>query len=388
MNVDSANENGWHQPPTSFPAIPNLPSLALNPMARSSSSLNTSRPKLSLSGFSTPATSSPSLLPSTQIDPPALARFPSLSTGRPALLNAPSANLTPRPDRSLTPSLKLAIPSGQGQSSSNFSASHDYYPPATPPLEDDYSLSTPTASHSGEDRNPTLVPRGRDYDGDQESSYGYGRLNNGLGIRNGSEAGDAMSSMAADIRQALSRSRINASASGSVISSNTNGQGLVYPAGEAASGSQSSSRASSIRRQGRGRDTGLPEIGGLSLEGRRGSVTSLASSGRSTPVQGMPNEEGGGKEESPIVKDPERLVVVRRLGEGSGGAVELVRDSDTGRLLAKKVSLGVSFHNCVLSLWSFTKHEGEDMMCVPGIRRCGLLLDLRNIYPIQRSNPK
>jgi hypothetical protein len=40
---------------------------------------------------------------------------------------------------------------------------------------------------------------------------------------------------------------------------------------------------------------------------------------------------------SPAI-DPEKLVVLKRLGEGSGGAVELVKDTRTGRIMAKKVS--------------------------------------------------
>lgn len=40
---------------------------------------------------------------------------------------------------------------------------------------------------------------------------------------------------------------------------------------------------------------------------------------------------------SPVF-EPAELEHVRRLGEGTGGAVELVKDPRSGRIMAKKVS--------------------------------------------------
>ncbi|KAI9633024.1 kinase-like domain-containing protein [Dioszegia hungarica] len=294
-NVDQNGENGWQHPPDGLPPISGLPSLAYKPMARSSPGPST-RPKLSLSGFSTPSAGlSPLLIPATAPAPPPLPA--PLALNRPGLLNAPSASLTSR--NRASPSLRLAIPSlapgpspgapaGSAYPSGSGSAGAD---------GDEYGLNTPTATsaYSGfgsEDRNPTLVPRNKDYDGDEESSYGCGRLNNGLGTQGG---GDAMSSMTADIRQALSRSRFDSF------------------------NSATSSRA------------------GILNGDRRGSidVDSIGrGSGRSTPVRRSMEDDR--PELSPVF-DPSKLVVVRRLGEGSGGAVELVRDPGTGRLLAKKV---------------------------------------------------
>lgn len=185
------------------------------------------------------------------------------------------------------------------------------------------------------------MPRNKDYDGDEESSYGYGRLNNGLGTQGG---GDAMSSMTADIRQALSRSRFDSfnsatSSRAGILNGDVYsgvGSALVDRSGHA---SPSSSRASSRHRNGAGRETGMPDMASMSLGERRGSidVDSIGrGSGRSTPVRRSMEDDR--PELSPVF-DPSKLVVVRRLGEGSGGAVELVRDPGTGRLLAKKVCL-------------------------------------------------
>lgn len=398
-NVDQSNENGWQQPPLSLPSLAGIPSLAQNPMSRGSSSSKL-KPKLALSGFSTPippAGGSPSLLPSAPPQPPASAPPTALAApgpmflGRPALLHAPSAGSYGSASGSNTPRLKLAIPSlgvsgtspaGPGSvptssTSAGYSASHDY--PSEIPgynADEEYALNTPTAaSYSAfgrgaggggigdsasrltmteEDRNPTLVPRGRDYDGDEESSYGYGRLNNGLG----SERGDAMSSMTADIRQALSRSRFDSYGSGG-SSSSVNGYGDRDE--RRGTGSRSSSRASSTHRSivpggsgsgsgpgsgtaTPGRDAGLPDLNRLSLgdgddrrqSGNLGAFSASGDSGRSTPVA-MFREDGFGEEGGGIL-EPEKLVVIRRLGEGSGGAVELVKDPKSGRLLAKKVS--------------------------------------------------
>lgn len=150
-----------------------------------------------------------------------------------------------------------------------------------------------------------------------------------------------MSSMTADIRQALSRSRFDSyHSSGSRGAGNGSGDhvNLILPASNGGN-SGSSSRASSIR-GGRG-DCGIPDISQLGLGEKRRSVdldslgTGTAGSGRSTPVRGS-LELDRREDEGPLL-DPSRLVVVKRLGEGSGGAVELVKDPGTGRLLAKKV---------------------------------------------------
>ena len=295
VHVDSAGEGGWQYPQS-------VPSLALNPMK--SSSL-TSRPKLTLSAMSSPSPS-PNQLPA------------SVPTTRPPLLNAPSANVNANAassSRSLTPSLKLAIPGISGTSSS-FSFDRDY-PGNDDADELNSELKTPLAMV--EDQNPTLQARGRDYDGGGESSFGYGRLDNGLAEgRDGSQ----MSMMTEDIRQALSRSRFDSSPNPSSRSR------------------ASSSATASIASRGASRRSSNAEreelsLGSLSITTNPAVEEPFSLGQRRNSIE--EEEEEDEEEAASPVFDPSDLVHIRRIGEGTGGAVELVQDPRTGRIMAKKV---------------------------------------------------
>nr|ODN91137.1 STE/STE7/MKK protein kinase [Cryptococcus depauperatus CBS 7841] len=284
INVDQAGDGGWCQPSP-------LPALALRPARTSASS---TRPKLSL----------PPLGP-----PPAA---PSRSApNRPSLLNAPSAIGYGRRSE---PPLKLAIPGTAAGSSASF-VGHDY--PTEDHLEEDLSLETPTAaslhlnlsclSLASEDTNPTLQARSKDYEGDGESSYGYGSLNNGL---NGTGR-DALRAMTADIKQALRGSRFDS------------GLDLGGP-------SRTASRTASLRS-----DEGRRCVSG---QERPASVPRVGYQPRSVSASVKPEEDEWDAEEekrSPTF-DPEELVFVQRLGEGTGGSVDLVRDG-RGQVMARKV---------------------------------------------------
>lgn len=191
-----------------------------------------------------------------------------------------------------------------------------------------------------DDRDVTLIPRGRDDDGDGESSYGYGRIGGGL-----DGGGDAMSSMTEDIRQALTRSRFEPGVGAG------NGTGQRSRASSSASSRYTSGSATPSRASSKSRPTtanASPRVGsgaiattgdlGISLEqlSMRDKPRSSAEIRRDASIEDMHRDPP-----SPTV-DPSSLVVLRRLGEGSGGAVELVKDPKTGRTMAKKVSkLGV-----------------------------------------------
>jgi mitogen-activated protein kinase kinase len=182
------------------------------------------------------------------------------------------------------------------------------------------ALKTPLAA---EDRNPTLIARGRDYD-EGESSYGYGRLNASMSTMNGVH----MSAMTEDIRQALSRSRFE--------SPNPSFAALPGTRSRASStaGSVRGSRANSSRRSSNA--GGAEDL--LSLKGL--NIGTPEWSGSLEDVRC--NLNGGEQGMSPTF-DPTELVTIRRLGEGTGGAVEMVQDPRTGKIMAKKVSPWVMF---------------------------------------------
>jgi mitogen-activated protein kinase kinase len=303
IHVDQANEGGWQIPSNS------LPSLALNP--RPKSATGGAKPKLSLSGFSSPA---PTPTPSYTQSPMAV---PSIPSRRPPLLNAPSASQTP--SRSLTPSLKLAIPglqSGAVSGGSGFTSAHGY------PDEDDFSdLRTPMAGDA-EDRNPTILARGGD---DGESSYGYGRINNGLG-----DSGDRMSAMTHDIRQALAnRSRFDPTPQQSYSGS---------------SRSRASSRTNSAANSRRSSGVATPQPDDLTAlqnltisqeAGQIGSAGPDSADGHGSVYSRHSDDEAN--QGIPII-NPADLTLIRRLGEGAGGSVDLVRDKQ-GKIMAKKVRI-------------------------------------------------
>lgn len=195
--------------------------------------------------------------------------------------------------------------SGLGASGggSGFTGGHDY------PIEDDFSdLRTPLAGDV-EDRNPTIMARGRDDDG--ESSYGYGRHNNGL-----NDTGDRMIAMTQDIRQALAhRSRFD--------STPTPGS----------SRSRASSRSNSAVGSRRSSGVATPQPDDLAAL-KNLTISQEAGQIGSTGSVDYDEEEGEG---IPII-NPEDLTLIKRLGEGAGGSVDLVRDRQ-GRVMAKKVSI-------------------------------------------------
>nr|XP_019009192.1 STE/STE7/MKK protein kinase [Kwoniella pini CBS 10737]OCF47973.1 STE/STE7/MKK protein kinase [Kwoniella pini CBS 10737] len=320
INVDQAGENGWQIPSS-------LPALALRPMRASPSPSN--RPKLSLSGVSTPSTTPLPPPSSTPLPPPLPLPLPlpraQSHSSRPPLLDAPSqqylsgsSNGAGPSSRTSTPILKLSIPGSSATSSGGtgpgFSSGHEYTLNASSDHDDilNSALKTPTPFLSGEDTNPTLQARGNNYE-DDESSYGFGRLNNGL--ENGE--GKRISEMTEDIRQALTKSRFdtnNSTPNRSRANSSSSKRSL--------STSKSRSRANSSTNQSRRDSSGSMIGGGKNEHGYVG--------------QNVIVSEEDHQKESPTF-DPDDLVSIRRLGEGTGGAVELVQDKRTGKIMAKKV---------------------------------------------------
>ncbi len=70
-------------------------------------------------------------------------------------------------------------------------------------------------------------------------------------------------------------------------------------------------------------------------------ITASAEDDQACMNAGRRDSGGSGDDEeagSPVF-DPTELEHLRRLGEGTGGAVELVKDRRSGRIMAKKVSL-------------------------------------------------
>ena len=265
----------------------------------SSSGGSSSRPILSLSTgpspLSTPGLSSHSSSSTPSSGAPVPMPYPNTaSSTRPPLLNAPSASQTP--SRRNTPQLKLAMPIA----TSGRSMGADYPCERAERTEDDSpgsGLNTPT----GEDMNPTLRA-GASY-GDGESAYGFGRPLNGL-----DNSGSEMSAMTAALRQVVSRSRYDASPS---LSARSRASSVA--------GSVNSRRSSSAKDD----LSALQNLRISSDEGGRRSMDSV--------------EDGYTSEEiEPF--DPSGLVFLHRLGEGTGGSVDLVKDPRTGRIMAKKVS--------------------------------------------------
>ncbi|KAK1923750.1 kinase-like domain-containing protein [Papiliotrema laurentii] len=282
IHVDSPGQGGWQYPQS-------LPALALKPI-RTPALASSSRPKLSLSPFASPHPSPP-MSHSTSAPLPATA--PSMRP--PPLLNAPSASQVPT--RRNTPSLKLAMPvaSSSGSSTATGLSLGNAYPPDSDDDSLNSALKTPLA---GEDRNPTL--QARDFYGDGESSYGYGRSNNGLDDQTD------VSAMTAALRQAVSRSRFDGSPNPSSRSrANSN------------AGSAGSRRSS-------GAPDDLAQLKSLSIA----DVPSRRS---------FDSSDEGYHSEDVQPFEPSGLRYIRRLGEGTGGSVDLVQDPRTGKVMAKKV---------------------------------------------------
>ncbi|WWC92964.1 uncharacterized protein L201_007927 [Kwoniella dendrophila CBS 6074] len=378
INVDQANENGWQIPSS-------LPALALKPMRASPAPSN--RPKLSLSGVSTPALASPLVLPTKPLSNPSPSPAPlpcPKYTNRPPLLNAPSqpylsasnSNNNPGPSsRTPTPLLKLSIPGASSSSSGNssgsgtgFSSGHDY--PFDPSTSDDNdilnsALKTPTPCIPGEDQNPTLQARGNNYE-DDESAYGFGRLMLGSGGEN--DSSNRISEMTEDIRQALTKSRFDPTSSSNTPSiggrsranSNTSLTQSRYARSRANSSANQSRRGSTTNNNpiegSNGSNVQSEEVSSFraydissssnaSLSGFGGGESSRRSSfdrhssdqghGRGQ-IYGNVHVSDEDQKESPTF-DPDDLISIKRLGEGTGGAVELVKDKKSGKIMAKKV---------------------------------------------------
>ncbi|WVQ96131.1 hypothetical protein IAU59_003233 [Kwoniella sp. CBS 9459] len=337
INVDQANQGGWQIPSSS------LPSLAFRPMKSSPGPSSSGRPKLTLSGVSTPSLA-PAITPPI---PPGASSSHSVPAGRPPLLNAPSSISYSNPSlgqpvsRTATPVLKLSIPGASG-TSSGFSTSHDYPAEQEDPDSLCSALKTPTPYSMGEDLNPTLQARGKDYDGDGESSYGFGRLGNGLGEGN---EGNTISAMTEDIKLALTRSRFDPSPAPSF----TPLPGSRSRASSIAGGRSRAGSSTSASRRGSNAVEDLLGLKQLDLSGsqaegsRRSSLEARSRGSGSESGHGHGGDYGyvgvgedDEKKDSPVF-DPEDLVFMKRLGEGTGGAVDLVQDRRTGRIMAKKV---------------------------------------------------
>lgn len=184
-----------------------------------------------------------------------------------------------------TPSLKLAIPLGSGGGGAAFS--DNGYP------EDGALLRTPVAGEPGEDRDVTVHARSTaQYLGGGDADFG--------GV-------DQMSAMTEDIRAAMLRMTFGPSPTPS------NGT-------PSRSGSASGSGASPA---GRGSGDDLSKLQAVSLSG-------LPSS------DGEDSRPSSLLDTGPHLDSNTQITFVKRLGEGSGGAVDLVKTGD-GTVLARKV---------------------------------------------------
>ena len=301
--------------PSGSPYPQATPSLALK--SRLTPSLSSIKPKLSLSSpFPSPAlppsaTASPSPLGNggTSYNPSPT----SFSSSRPPLLNAPAAS-DAHISRRATPALKISMPAGPSSSALSTSSSPGY-PHASCHMDAEAdalnsALKTPTV---GEDQNLTI--RAGAYE-DGESAYGYGRLNNGLRPEGDSE----YSAMTAALKKAVSKSRFDGSPNPS-----------------------SRSRASSVAgSHGSRRGSHTEEVvEDLSVQHLNTSFDSLGLGDRR---RGSDGSEAGSEAAQPF--DPSELKWVRRLGEGTGGSVDLVREERTGRIMAKKASLSLTVSAC------------------------------------------
>jgi len=139
----------------------------------------------------------------------------------------------------------------------------------------------------------------------------------GNGLEQG-QNGSQMSMMTQDIRQALSRSRYDSSPRPSLRSR----------ANSAAGSAPNSSRRSSF--------TSSEDVLALTALTITESPNEYDQSSGSERRESLENCEEN--EPTSPVFEPAELEHVRRLGEGTGGAVELVKDPRSGRIMAKKVS--------------------------------------------------
>ena len=198
-------------------------------------------------------------------------------------LSTPDLSLTPPPQSARpTPSLKLAIPLGGGGGGAAFSTNED----------DGSNLRTPVPGES-EDRDVTVHARTYYLGGDED----FGDV-------------DKMSAMTEDIRAAMSRMRFESS-----------------PAPSAGERSRSASNAGSTG----GTSPAPPGSSGDDLTRLR--AVNLSGISPSDGEDSRPSSVHSGHFDA-----TSQFTLVRRLGEGTGGAVDLVKSS-SGQIMARKVCL-------------------------------------------------
>lgn len=132
-----------------------------------------------------------------------------------------------------------------------------------------------------------------------------------------------ISAMTEDIRQALSRNRFETGCDRGGARSRAGS--LMSESSQATAGRDRSDSASLY-----------------SSASRRESPSASLSGGSARQSLELPRgaaEELNEQKESPLF-DPEELMMIKRLGEGTGGSVDLVQDRATGRIMAKKVRNG------------------------------------------------
>lgn len=183
-----------------------------------------------------------------------------------------------------TPKLTLSIPTGGGGGSAFMRANDDY---PNEEGEGQSVLRTPVP----EDRDATVQPRSGDRGG-----YGY------IGIPVGGDAGapEEMMRMTEDLRNAMNRSRCEMGTPGNGVRSRAHSN----------AGSTAAPRSDD-------------------LDNLRNLTINDGSDSRPESAQGVdptPEDEFG------------ELELIKRLGEGTGGSVDLVRSSKTGQVIARKVS--------------------------------------------------
>ena len=152
--------------------------------------------------------------------------------------------------------------------------------------------------------NPT-IRAARD---DGESAYGFGRFYGGQ-----REDDSEYSLMTAALKKAVLQSKFEGT-----------------PSGAPRSGSSSVAGSHGSRK---GSHTDLAGVAYEELSLSQLNISSL-------PAQGRRRSDESSEAESEVGPsfDPAGLKFIRRLGEGTGGSVDLVQDQRTGRIMAKKVS--------------------------------------------------
>lgn len=303
INVDQAGEGGWHTPSglPPAPAIPALsrrphpptPSLSLPGTPGASGSATPRRPKLTISSVAPASAPEISTLGNCDYDS-SPAPGPSQPYRLEASRLAPAipSRLGAGSSRSSTPSLKLAIPLG-GSGGSGFSSAYD---------DDGGSqLLTPVP---GEDRDATVHANRHSRVAERPSSDDSGSAFGGL---------NDMDQMTKDLRETMDRLRFEPSPAPSAQRSRTSSNAL-----EARNNGSLDDDLSKLR---------LVDLPSSAIDDEPDS----RGSSRPNSFHGA----GG-------LFDASDLTLIRHLGEGAGGAVDLVQARD-GQVLARKVSPSFGF---------------------------------------------